>query len=227
LTIREEGVIRDCLSPTPAIAVLPRACYEPPPVVSRGYLYVVPALVLGVGVGACRDNKPSKFAEPTPVVVKDAAGATLAEVRPGRPCRATVGPTELIVGGPPLIATLGATQWSGTQEENGTLLLRDGERIARIYPVGDMTAGAVFDLDGIAQARVKVTGQTAVVEDKASVPIRKLTLAGNNTISATDPAVTITGTTDLVLAALLSAPELLPEVRMLAACERVLLKETK
>jgi hypothetical protein len=188
--------------------------------VSRTYLFVILTLA------ACKD-KESKFAEPTPIVVKDAGGTTLAEVRLGRPCRATIGPSELIVGGPPLIATLGSTQWSGSQEQNGTILVRDGERIARIHPVGDMTSGAVFDLKGIAQARVKVTGQTAIVEDKGSVPIRKLTLAANGTISADEPAVTISGTNDLVLAALLSAPELLPEVRMLAACERVLLKETK
>ncbi len=189
---------------------------------SRGYLYLV--LVLA----ACEDK--SKLApppEPTPVIVKDAkSGATLAELRPGRPCRVTIGPQELIVGGPPLVATLGATQWAGSQEPNGTVLTRDGERIARLYPVGDAASGAVFDLHGIAQARVKVAGQIAVVEDKSSVPIRKLTLAAK-TITSNDPAVTITGTEDLVLAALLSAPELLPEVRMLAACERVLLKETK
>jgi hypothetical protein len=187
--------------------------------VSRGYLYVLLVLT------GCRDN-PSKLASPTPVVVKDAAGATLAEIRPGRPCRATIGPEELIVGGPPLIATLGATQWTGTQEENGTILLRDNERIARIHPVGDASTGSVFDMKGIAFVRVKVTGQTATVEDKASVPVRKLAL-GKDSITSTDPAVTITGTDDLVLAALLSAPELLPEVRMLAACERVLLKEAK
>ena len=53
------------------------------------------------------------------------------------------------------------------------------------------------------------------------MPVRRLTLAGDK-ITADDPAMTITGTSDLVLAALLSAPELLPEVRALAACQRVL-----
>src|SRR5690606_2144039 len=112
-------------------------------------------LLVLVALAACKD-KQSKFAEPTPIVVKDAGGATLAELRPGRPCRATIGPSELIVGGPPLVATFGSTRWWGSREDNGTILMRDDERIARIYPVGDMTSGAVFDLSGIAQARIKV-----------------------------------------------------------------------
>lgn len=150
----------------------------------------------------------------------------LAELKRSRPCRATIGPLELIVGGPPLVATLGSTQWAGQSEPNGTILVRDGERIARVYPVGDPKASAVFDLKGVAQARVEVTGQTAIVQNAATVPVRRLTLADGK-ITSDDPAMTITGTDDLVLAALLSAPELLPEIRMLAACERVLLKGTK
>jgi hypothetical protein len=185
------------------------------------------AYVLVVLVG-CKDS-PSQITPPPPpvsVVVKDAAGATLAELRPGHPCRATIGPQELIVGGPPLVATLGSTKWTGASEPNGTILTRDDERIARVFPVGDAAAGSVFDLHGVAQVRVAVAGQTATVENKASIPVRKLTRAGD-TISSSDPALTITGTDDLILAALLSAPELLPEVRMLAACERVLVKGLK
>jgi len=194
--------------------------------VFRSSAYV---LVLLAG---CKDP-PSKAAPPAQavaasatVVVKDAGGTTLAELRPGRPCRATIGTQELIVGGPPLVAMLGSTKWTGVDEPNGTVLVRDTERIARVFPIGDASSGAVFDLHGIAQARVAVTGQTATVENKASIPVRKLTRAGE-TITSTDPALTITGTDDLILAALLSAPELLPEVRMLAACERVLVKGLK
>jgi hypothetical protein len=190
--------------------------------VFRCSAYVLVVLV------SCKDS-PTKVAPPaqaTPVIVKDAKGGTLAELRPGHPCRATIGPQELIVGGPPLVATLGSTTWTGASEDNGTILSRDAERIARVFPIGDATSGAVFDLHGVAQVRVAVTGQTAIVQDKASIPVRKLTRAGD-TISSSDPALTITGTDDLILAALLSAPELLPEVRMLAACERVLVKGLK
>lgn len=185
----------------------------------------VHVLVLLAG---CKDpQQQGKAATPpppaTPVTVRDASGATVAELMPIRPCRATVGPQELIVGGPPLVATLGTTKWTGSSEPNGTVLLRDAERIARVYPVGDAASGGVFDLEGVAKIRVKVNGSVATVEDGGSIPIRKLTRSDDK-ITSDSPAFTITGTDDLILAALLSAPELLPEVRMLAACERVLAK---
>jgi hypothetical protein len=186
--------------------------------VLRCCLYVVAVLA------GCKDA-PSKLEPPPadPVVIRDEAGNVVAELKPTRPCRASVGATEMIVGGPPLVAPVGTIQWTGSTEPNGTLLHRDGERIARVYPVGDPNQAAVFDLKGIAQVRIEVTGQTATVENGASVTVRRLRVAGT-TITTDDPSLTITGTSDLVLAALLSAPELLPEVRMLAACERVLVK---
>jgi hypothetical protein len=158
------------------------------------------------------------------VQVVDDKGALVADLKQMRPCRVTIGPQELIVGGPPILSTIGSTTWTGVSDTNGTTLTRNDERIARVFPVGDPASGAVFDLGGIAQARISVTGQTATVENGASATIRRLTLAGGK-ITSDNPALTITGTDDLILAALLSAPELLPEVRMLAACERVLLKK--
>jgi hypothetical protein len=186
--------------------------------VLRCCLYVVAVLA------GCKDA-PGKLDPPAadPVVIRDDAGNVVAELQPTRPCRATIGAAEMIVGGPPLVAPVGSTQWTGSTEPNGTVLHRDGERIARVYPVGDPSSAAVFDLKGIAQARIEVTGQTATVENGASVTVRRLRADGS-TITTDDPALTVTGTSDLVLAALLSARELLPEVRMLAACERVLVK---
>jgi hypothetical protein len=191
----------------------------------------VHVLVLLAG---CKDpQQQGKTAAPPPagpITVKDASGATVAELMPIRPCRASVGPQELIVGGPPLVAMLGSTKWTGSTEPNGTILLRDDQRIARVYPTpgsaGDAATAGVYDLEGVAKIRVKVTGRAATVEDAGSIPIRKLT-SGTGQITADSPALTITGTDDLILAALLSAPELLPEVRMLAACERVLAKGPK
>ena len=116
------------------------------------------------------------------------------------------------------------TTWTGAVDINGTTYTRNDERIARSYPVGDAAQGAIYDLQGIAQVRIDVTGETATVTNKASVPVRKLARA-NGVITISEPALTVTGTDDLILAALLSAPELLPEVRMLAACERVLVKK--
>lgn len=156
--------------------------------------------------------------------MKDAGGTTLAELKQIQPCRATIGPAEMIVGGSPLTSTVGSTTWTGSEDTNGTTYVRNDERIARSFPVGDAATGAIFDLQGVAQVRISVTGDTATVENKASVPVRKLTRTAG-VINVSDPALTVTGTDDLILAALLSAPELLPEVRMLAACERVLVKK--
>ena len=189
-------------------------------------------LALVTAFAGCQDKAGETAAtgqaQPLPaadIKVVDASGAIVAEMKATRPCRATVGGQELIVGGPPLVSTLGSVTWNGVDEPNGTILKRGDERIARIYPVGDPASGAVFDLNGVAQVRVTVAGNgsgtTATVEDRATVPVRTLTRTGT-TITSNEPALTITGTQDLILAALLSAPELLPEVRMLAACERVL-----
>jgi hypothetical protein len=186
-----------------------------------------------VALAGCKDpnSKATEPAPASPIVIKDAGGAVVGELKPTRPCRATIGPLEMIIGGPPLVATLGSTKWTGLDEgtaanSNGTMLMRDAERIARVFPVGDPASGAVLDTQGVAKVRVKVTGKVASLEDGSAIPIRKLTLSDDK-ITADSPALTITGTQDLVLAALFSAPELLPEVRMLAACERVLLKGPK
>lgn len=180
-------------------------------------------LVLALAVG-CQGKKPVPPPEPVSVQVRDASGVLVAELKPLRPCRGSIGPVELIVGGPPLIADLGGTKWTGSAATNGTTLSRDGQAVVRIYPVGDPTSAAVLDMQGIALARVAVTGDTAKITDSATVPVRNLKLTGE-TITADDPKLAITGTNDLILAALLSAPELTPEVRILAACERVLAKD--
>ncbi len=181
-------------------------------------------LFLALAVG-CQGKKAAPPPEPVSVQVRDSSGVLVAELKPLRPCRGSIGPVDLIVGGPPLIADLGGTKWTGATAANGTTLSRDGQATARVFPVGDASSAAVLDMNGVAVARVAVTGDTAKVSDASSVPVRNFKLAGA-TITADEPKLTITGTNDLILAALLSAPELLPEVRILAACERVLAKDS-
>jgi hypothetical protein len=173
----------------------------------------------------CQSKKAPPPPEPVSVQVRDASGVLVAELRPLRPCRGSIGPVDLIVGGPPLVATLGSTAWKGSAAENGTTLYRDGQAVARVFPIGDAAKVSVLDMHGVALARVAVDGARAVVSNAASVPVRNLTTEAD-TIKVDEPAFTITGTRDLVLAALLSAPELTPEVRILAACERVLVKDS-
>lgn len=150
----------------------------------------------------------------------------VASLRPGKPCRATIGPTEMIVGGPPLISQLGTTRWTGSDGANGTVLARDDQNVVRMFPTSDPANAAVFDMVGAAMVRVKAEADRATVSDTASRLIRTLARTGD-TITVDVPKLTVTGTRDLVLASMLSAPELQPEVRMLAACERVLVTEKK
>ena len=159
--------------------------------------------------------------------MRDDKGVSLAEMHSGHPCRATIGPAELIVGGPPLVAQLGNDRWTGDTGDNGTTLSRGVEKIARVFPVGDATQVAVLDNDGIAVLRVKVSGGDATVTNAGGKALRYLHSKVGGEIVSDPAAFTAKGTNDLVLVALLSAPELQPEVRMLAACERVLVKGSK
>jgi hypothetical protein len=201
--------------------VLPFPCYKPPLAVPRRRLSISI-----VALAACNGgSKQAEPAAPTPIEVRDEQGV-VAELMPIRPCRAKVGDQEMIVGGPPILSQLGTTRWAGMDGSNGTTFEKDGQRIARLFPPSDPTSAAVIDAQGVALMRVRVMGDKAIVTDSATVPVRNL-VKQEKSISVDAPiALTVTGTDDLVLAALLTAPELVPEVRMLAACERVLVKGT-
>lgn len=176
-----------------------------------------------LALAGCQGQKPAPPAEPVVVQAKDANGKVIAELRAIRPCRARVDGNEMIVGGPPILSQVGNTTWTGSTGENGTTYSRDSDRIARVFPIRDPKTAAVLDMQGVAKARIAVTGDKATVTDASAAALRSLTKLGS-TISIDAPPMTVTGTDDLVLAALLTAPELVPEVRMLAACERVLVK---
>jgi hypothetical protein len=177
-------------------------------------------------IGCQGKAEPPAPVAPVMIEVHDGTQVT-ASVRTGRPCRATIGPIELIVGGPPLVSQLGETKWTGSNTpEGGTFLLRNDDRVVRVYPVGDPASAGVYDLQGVALLRVAATGDRATVTDAAGRPLRTLTRTGTE-IAVDAPKVLVTGTPDLVLAALISSPEIGPEVRMLAACERVLVAQQK
>lgn len=171
-----------------------------------------------------KSEVPPAPSGPAPVVVKDAKGVTLAELREGHPCRATIGPVEMIIGGPPLVAQLGTDHWMGEDGENGTTLQRGTDPVARVFPVGDPTQVAVLDNEGVAMARIAVSGGDALVSNAGGQLVRRLHTKVGGTITIDQPAATATGTTDIVLVALLTTAEIPPEVRMLAACQRVLVK---
>jgi len=178
----------------------------------------------------CQDKQGKPIAMvPTLIEVHDGP-QVVASVRTGRPCRATIGPIELIVGGPPIISQSGDTKWSGeTSPQAGTFYSHNDDRVARAYPIGDALVAGIYDSNGVALIRVATTGpdhQRATVTSGSSAQLRTLAKVGTS-IVVDSPKLTVTGTSDLVLAALLSAPEIVPEVRMLASCERVLVAMQK
>lgn len=162
---------------------------------------------------------------PPPVVMIEVRDATsvIASVRPDRPCRASVGPIEMIVGKDPFVSDLGETHWTGSAYGSGMFFLENDLKVARLAPeAGDHAT--IFDQTGEVIVQVDAGAGSATVTNGAGRLVRTLTRRGD-AIAATAPPVTITGTQDFVLAALISAQELEPEIRMLAACDRVLRKE--
>ena len=174
----------------------------------------------------CQTKADPPAVDPTVMVEVRDGTKLVASVRPGRPCRASIGPLEMIIGGPPLISQLGATQWTGKDGANGITLAREGDPVARIFPIDDRSTVGVFDLNGVAMLRAQATPAGATVSDAASRPLRMLAMTGS-TIKTDHPELVVTGTHDVLLASVLTAPELAPEIRMLAACERVLVTEKK
>lgn len=120
---------------------------------------------------------------------------------------------------------LGNARYAGTDVDGSTMLTRDDQPLARIYPAVPSTDEvALFDSQGVAFMRAtldRATG-TVTVRDKGGSPIRELRRSANAiTFSSAAGDTTVTGTPDLLLAAVLTATETSPEVRALAACHRL------
>jgi hypothetical protein len=121
---------------------------------------------------------------------------------------------ELLVGGRPLVAQHGAARWSGEDAPNGTTLRKDGAAVARIH------ARQLFDAEGLPILRVMDDGSIA---NRASVIVRRAVVAPPPAANAVlIGEATVTGTTDVVLAAMLAAPEAPPDVRAMVACHYLL-----
>jgi hypothetical protein len=163
-------------------------------------------------VGGCRCGGDGDASAPPPaaraIEVRNAAGAIDARVVPGRPCRATVEGFELLVGTQPLVAQHGAARWTAETAANGTTFLKDGAPVARLY------ARQLFDAEGLTLLRVLDDGSIA---NRASAIVRRADASPTGN-SVAIGASTITGTTDVVLSAILTAPEATPDVRALVAC---------
>jgi hypothetical protein len=155
-----------------------------------------------------------------PIVVRGTNGDIQSRLRPGHPCRASIDGFDVIAGGPPFVAQFGKTRWSGATSTDGMTLSRDGAQTVRVFPELDRARLGVFDAAGGAIVRVTATADGATVRDAGGTSLRTLAKRGDKIEIAGGPSVT--GTDDLVLAALVTAPEISAELRALLACDRLL-----
>lgn len=149
-----------------------------------------------------------------------ASGTIVARVVSGRPCRADIDGNELLIGTDPLVTQVGGTRWSGDDSDAGTTLRKDGAAVVRIRDRQDLGI-EVFDPQGAAVLSVAANGEIA----NAHGEILRRAEAARQTIKVGDSVVT--GTSDVALAVLVTAPELIPEVRGLAACHRLFVREAR
>jgi len=174
-----------------------------------------------VALGACQSKSDAgaRPSEPKAIELKDKKGHLVARMVPGHPCRAMVDGTEMLVGTDPLVAQLGDVRWTGTTAANGTTIKRNDEIVARVFPIDQPAETGVFTPDGVAMFRATVSGDKADLISGAGAVIGTATKLPDGSIAIGERV--LTGTNDLLLAALLGATEASPEVRGLAACHRL------
>jgi hypothetical protein len=164
---------------------------------------------------ACGQDRPEPAPERPAIDARDGDGVVIARVVAGHPCRAMVESVELLVGGRPLVAQQGNIRWTGEDQSHGTTFLKNGVAIARIH------AGQLFDKDGVPLVSVQPGG--GIVNATGKV-VRTAVASADRIAIGT---IAVTGTRDVVLAALLVAPEVTPDVRALVACHFLLPAEVR
>lgn len=181
---------------------------------------VAASIAASVLVAGCQRSEPDP-PRPPPLVIEARAGSTtLAHIIAGHPCRAEIDGDELLIGTQPLVAQIGNIRWSGddTAGDGSTTLRKDGAAVVRIRDAQE-AAIEVFDPRGAAILRLSADGAIA----NGSGEILRRAEATRGSIKIGDAVVT--GTTDVALGVLITAPELIPEVRGLAACHRLSWRE--
>lgn len=168
--------------------------------------------------GCQSKSEPDLPRPPRPVIEARANGNASVRIVAGHPCRADVDGDELLVGTEPLVAQVGNHRWSGDDADDGTTLRQDGVPIVRLRELADASV-EVFDPHGGALMKISIDG--AVANPRGEILRRAEAQA--SAIKIGDSIVT--GTNDLALGALVTAPELIPEVRALAACHRLFTRE--
>jgi hypothetical protein len=190
---------------------------NPPPVSHR-----VLALVLVLLVGGCQGkSEPDPPRPPRPVIEARSWGSSVARIVAGHPCRAEVEGEELLIGTEPLVAQVGNSRWSGVTSESGTTLHRDGQPMVRIRALDPGLDSGVDVFDPHGSVILHVSGDGAVANGHGEILRRAQPEHAQVKIGDS----VVVGTTDVALAVLMTAPELVPEVRGLAACQRLFARE--
>jgi hypothetical protein len=171
---------------------------------------------------ACQgDPAPAPEAHSPSAIEVKTGDEIVARVVPGHPCRATVTGIELIVGGPPLLATYGEARWTAETMSNGTTFLKNDRPVARIH------ANQLFDSQGIPLIKVLDDGSIVNGPGRAVRRAKRGTNPTRVVIEdlASHEETIVSGTQNVVLAGLFAASEPEPEIRALTAC--LLLLESK
>jgi len=184
---------------------------NPPPVSHRVF-------ALALIAGCQGKSEPDPPRPPRPVIEARAGGATVARIITGHPCRAEIDGNELLIGTEPLVTQVGNSRWSGDEAENGTTLRKDGAAFVRIHDTQD-SGVEVFDPHGV--AILLVTADGAIANAHGEI----LRRAEPTSVAIKIGDSVVTGTSDLALGVIITAPELIPEVRALAACHRLFSRE--
>jgi hypothetical protein len=175
-------------------------------------------LALALIAGCQGKSEPDPPRSPPLVIEARSGGMTIARIVAGHPCRADVEGNELLIGTEPLVAQVGSSRWSGEDSAAGTTLRRDGAAIVRLADRQD--AGVeVFDPQG--SAILLVTADGAISNARGEI----LRRAEPSRVAIKIGESIVTGTSDLALGVIITAPELIPEVRALAACHRLYARE--
>lgn len=177
-----------------------------------------PALALIV-VAACGEGRASTPPAPKVIALGDALRLSITPER----CTVT-GEAEVEV-------TRAGLDTVAAMDGVTTLTLRDGnvadaDGTRRLRLVDQAGQLAVVTKEGVPVARIFTTEAQANVVDAARAPLLTVTREANQLVvtpsDGASPAVAVTGTDDLTLAAALALPGVPPDVRALLACARAL-----
>jgi hypothetical protein len=173
--------------------------------------------VLLAAIG-CQGSSPRSSEAATSLVeVRDAKGTVVDSVQKGKPCRTQFEGTQLEVQDGKLAA--GSAHWTTEKRPNGTAMMKDGEMVARMVELQEEKRAArveFYDPKGIAIVRVSRLDGYLSVGDAGSRRVRQGN-SGSDVITVGD--LYVSGTDDLLLAGVVTATEVPPEVRALAVCK--------